>query len=83
MAPFLFDAASAVTGAVIVCGASYVCYRYGEAMARLLGSSGTAVVLRLSACIMRCIGMPIMVNGAVTLFHLTAAAPPAGAAAAP
>ena len=83
MAPFLFDAASAVTGAVIVCGATYVCYRYGEAMARLLGSSGTAVVLRLSACIMRCIGMPIMVNGAVTLFHLTAAAPPAGAAAAP
>ena len=33
VAPFLFDAASAVTGAVIVCGATYVCYRHAGATA--------------------------------------------------
>jgi len=40
-----------------------------------LGSSGTAVVLRLSAFIMLCIGMQRMWNGADALFHVTPPAP--------
>ena len=74
--PFLADAASAVAGALIVCIVTYVCYRYAEATARLLGTSGTAVVLRLSAFIMLCIGLQIMWNGADTLFQLSSAHPP-------
>lgn len=69
--PFLADAASAVAGALIVCIVTYLCYRYAEATARLLGTSGTAVVLRLSAFIMLCIGLQIMWNGADTLFQLS------------
>jgi multiple antibiotic resistance protein len=69
--PFLADAASAVAGALIVCIVTYVCYRYAEATARLLGTSGTAVVLRLSAFIMLCIGLQIMWNGADALFGVS------------
>ncbi len=74
--PFLADAASAVIGALIVCVAIFVCYRYAEGMARLLGAGGTAVVLRLSAFIMLCIGVQIMVNGADALFHFLPEATP-------
>ncbi len=75
--PFVADAISAVVGAVIVCAVTYVCYRYAEATARLLGAGGTAVVLRLSAFIMLCIGVQVMVNGADALFHFLPVAPPA------
>ena len=61
--PYLADAAAAVIGALVVCIATYACYRYAEAIARLLGAGGTAVVLRLSAFIMLCIGVQVMVNG--------------------
>lgn len=74
--PFLADAASAVAGVMIVCIVTYVCYRYAEATARVLGGSGTAVVLRLSAFIMLCIGMQIIWNGADALFHFTPPATP-------
>lgn len=80
MQPYVSDAASAVTGAVAVCIVTYVCYRYAEGAVRLLGKSGTAAVLRLSAFIMLCIGMQIMWNGADTLFHIT---PPSPAVHAP
>jgi len=74
--PFLADAASAVIGALVVCVATYACYRYAEAIARLLGSGGTAVVLRLSAFIMLCIGVQVMVNGGDALFHFLPEATP-------
>jgi multiple antibiotic resistance protein len=74
---FLFDSASAVTGVVIVCAITYVCYRYAEATAGLLGKSGMAVVLRLSAFIMLCIGMQIMWNGADALLHIAPVPAPA------
>ena len=74
--PFLADAASAVIGALVVCVATYACYRYAEAIARLLGSGGTAVVLRLSAFIMLCIGVQVMVNGGDALFRFLPEAAP-------
>ena len=74
--PFLADAASAVIGALVVCLATYACYRYAETIARLLGAGGTAVVLRLSAFIMLCIGVQVMVNGGDALFHFLPEATP-------
>lgn len=74
--PYLADAAAAVIGALIVCIATFVCYRYAEAIARLLGAGGTAVVLRLSAFIMLCIGVQVMVNGGDALFHFLPEATP-------
>lgn len=76
MVPFLADAAGAVVGAVVVCVATYACYRYAESIARLLGAGGTAVVLRLSAFIMLCIGVQVMVNGGDALFHFLPEATP-------
>ncbi|MBK9116468.1 MAG: NAAT family transporter [Betaproteobacteria bacterium] len=74
--PYLADAAAAVIGALVVCIATYACYRYAEAIARLLGAGGTAVVLRLSAFIMLCIGVQVMVNGGDALFHFLPEATP-------
>lgn len=76
MMPFLADAGGAVVGAVVVCVATYVCYRYAESIARLLGAGGTAVVLRLSAFIMLCIGVQVMVNGGDALFRFLPEAAP-------
>jgi multiple antibiotic resistance protein len=63
LAPFLGIAGAAVAGIVAICLTVFVCYRFGENMARLLGRSGTNVVVRLSAFILLCIGIEIIWNG--------------------
>ncbi len=45
----------------------YVCYRYAGAIIARLGSSGTNVVIRLSAFILVCIGIQILWTGYSTL----------------
>jgi multiple antibiotic resistance protein len=50
-------------GIALVCIIIYVCYRYANAAERLLGASGTMVVLRLSAFILLCIGVQILCSG--------------------
>ncbi|MBB5192091.1 multiple antibiotic resistance protein [Silvimonas terrae] len=42
----------------------YVCYRYGDRMLKLIGSTGTVVFLRLSAFILLCLGAQIFWDGA-------------------
>jgi multiple antibiotic resistance protein len=42
----------------------YLCYRYSDVLERLLGGTGTSIVVRLSAFILVCIGIQIMFNGA-------------------
>jgi multiple antibiotic resistance protein len=42
----------------------YLCYRYSDVLERLLGATGTSIVVRLSAFILVCIGIQIMFNGA-------------------
>lgn len=60
---FLIPAGAAVAGLMAIAATCYVCYRFGEQMARVLGKSGTSVVVRLSAFILLCIGIEIIWNG--------------------
>ncbi len=47
----------AIVGVAVVCLIVYICYRYAEAAERLLGKTGTDVLLRLSSFILLCIGI--------------------------
>jgi len=69
--PFVWDAASAAIGMFLVALSIYVCFAYADAVSRRLGPRGLAVVMRLSAFILLCIGVQIMWNGIDTLFGIT------------
>jgi len=73
--PFLADAASAVIGAFIVCMTTLVCFSHAERLTRMLGPVGLTVVMRLSAFILLCIGVQIVLNGADALFGLSRTMP--------
>ncbi|MBV9570229.1 MAG: NAAT family transporter [Alphaproteobacteria bacterium] len=53
----------AIVGIVAIAATVYLCYRFAEATVAALGKSGTNVVVRLSAFIMLCIGIQIVVSG--------------------
>jgi multiple antibiotic resistance protein len=74
--PFIADAASAVVGAFIVCLSTFLCFAFAERLSKSLGAGGLAVVMRLSAFILLCIGVQIMWNGADTLFGISRMHPP-------
>jgi multiple antibiotic resistance protein len=57
--PFAYDALSAVAGSLIVCVLTYFCFTFAERLQRTLGATGLAVVMRLSAFILLCIGVQI------------------------
>ena len=59
--------ASMVTGVALIALVIYLCYRFAEGIARVLGETGTSVFLRLSAFIALCIGVQITWNGLSTL----------------
>ena len=50
-------------GAAVVCYLIYICYRYSRKVERLLGKTGTIVVMRMSSFILVCIGIQIILNG--------------------
>jgi multiple antibiotic resistance protein len=52
-----------IIGILLVCLIIYICYRYAAAAERLLGSSGTTVLMRLSSFILLCIGVQIVSAG--------------------
>jgi multiple antibiotic resistance protein len=54
----------ATVGIALIGITIYLCYRYSAALERLLGSTGTSILVRLSAFILVCIGIQIMFNGA-------------------
>jgi multiple antibiotic resistance protein len=54
---------AALIGIVAMTLTIYFCYRFAEKTVRLLGKTGTNVVVRLSAFIMLCIGIEIIWNG--------------------
>jgi multiple antibiotic resistance protein len=60
---FALLAGAAVAGLVAIAATCYVCYRFGDRMAKALGQSGTNVVTRLSAFILLCIGIEILWSG--------------------
>ena len=60
----LFVGALASLLGVLLIGATiYICYAYADRLERLLGPTGTSIVIRLSAFILVCIGIQIMFNG--------------------
>ena len=75
--PYVADAISAVIGAFIVCIITWISFGYANRLTRILGPGGLAVVLRLSAFILLCIGVQIMWNGADALFGFAKALDPA------
>jgi multiple antibiotic resistance protein len=54
---------AALLGIALICVIIYICYRYANAAERLLGASGTSVVMRLSSFILMCIGVQIIATG--------------------
>ncbi|HUN26333.1 MAG TPA: MarC family protein [Steroidobacteraceae bacterium] len=59
----LTTALAHVVGVLVTAVAVYLCYRYAERILRKLGTTGTNVLIRLSAFILLCIGVQIMWNG--------------------
>lgn len=58
--------ASAV-GTILLAVSIYVLFRYAERLTRAIGSTGTQVLLRLSAFILLCIGVQIVWSGVLAL----------------
>jgi len=54
-------------GALLIAATVFVCYRYAHRMLRMVGETGTSVLVRLSAFIVLCIGVQIVWAGASTL----------------
>ena len=68
----IVDSLAHVAGVLIVALAVFVTLHYAERIIRRLGPTGTAVLLRLSAFILLCIGVQIMWNGASALWRTLA-----------
>jgi multiple antibiotic resistance protein len=68
---FVTAAVSSLLGVILICISVYLCYRYAQRLSKFLGGAGTAVVVRLSAFILLCIGVQIMWNGIDALTGIT------------
>lgn len=49
--------------AVVMAGAVYVCYRFSAKLSQLLGDAGTEVITRISAFLLLCVGVQIILTG--------------------
>ena len=76
-----------VVGVLITALAIYLCYRYADRLIRRLGTTGTDIMIRLTAFILLAIGTQIIWNGAHTMLdgvlHPAAVATPTAPAPAP
>ena len=61
---FVVETVCAVAGVALLV---YIMYRNSSRLARLLGATGTSIVMRLSAFLLFCIGIQIFWNGAAEL----------------
>lgn len=64
----LMAIAAALLASVLIAVSVYLCYAFAGRMARVLGTTGMAVMLRLSAFLLVCIGVQIVWSGASSLF---------------
>jgi multiple antibiotic resistance protein len=67
--PLVVNTLGHVVGASLVALTIFVTLRYAEPILRRFGPTGTAVILRLSAFILLCIGVQIVWNGASALWQ--------------
>jgi multiple antibiotic resistance protein len=63
----LVNGTADLIGATMIAATVFICYRYADRVLRLLGETGTSVLVRLSAFILFCIGVQIFWNGATSL----------------
>jgi multiple antibiotic resistance protein len=54
---------AAVVAAVVLSISVFLCYAFADRIARLLGSQGTSVIMRLSAFLLLCVGLQIVWSG--------------------
>ena len=66
--PLIVNSAAHITSMLIVALAVFVSLRYADRIIRRLGPTATAVLLRLSAFILLCIGVQIVWNGVSALW---------------
>jgi multiple antibiotic resistance protein len=67
MQSLLVNGTADLIGAALIAATVFVCYRYADRMLRVLGETGTSVLIRLSAFILLCIGVQIFWTGASAL----------------
>ena len=60
----------AVTGVLLVSASIYLCDRFAFRLLRVLGRTGNAVLLRLSAFILLCVGVQILCTGVIDRFDI-------------
>ncbi len=63
----LLMALAAAIGCAFVAATIYPCYAFADRLARVMGSNGMNVILRLSSFLLVCIGVQIFWNGASKL----------------
>jgi multiple antibiotic resistance protein len=68
---FALHAIGAFLGVVAIALSIYIAYRFAGNLARVLGTTGLEVMVRLSAFILMCIGIQIIWNGwsALSIAH--------------
>ncbi|HZD48645.1 MAG TPA: MarC family protein [Silvibacterium sp.] len=59
----LLQFAAALIGMALICVLVYICYGNAERLVRVLGKSGTDIMIRLSAFVLFAIGVQIIWNG--------------------
>jgi multiple antibiotic resistance protein len=64
------SALTAVIGVVLIGVTIFLCYWFSEALQRMLGPTGTSILIRLSAFIVVCIGIQIVFNGLEDFYHV-------------
>jgi multiple antibiotic resistance protein len=67
--PLVVNSLGHAVGALLVAVTIFVTLRYADPILRRFGPTGTAVLLRLSAFILLCIGVQIIWNGASALWR--------------
>jgi len=71
----IVSALAAVIGILLIGLTIFFCYWFSEGLQRLLGQTGTSILIRLSAFILVCIGIQIMFNGLDDFYHYLISSP--------
>ena len=66
----IFSALAAVVGILLIGITIFLCYWLSEGLQRLLGPTGSSILIRLSAFILVCIGIQIIFNGLEDFYHV-------------
>jgi multiple antibiotic resistance protein len=66
----IFSALTAVIGILLIGVTIFLCYWFSEGLQRVLGPTGTSILIRLSAFILVCIGVQIVFNGLQDFYHV-------------